>query len=107
MHTVIILNKQSSDLLKDFRFLYKPFVDEGTISFCDWNEAGTDLKSAVPDIYKCIKGKPDWRAIVLNTDSMAVHTSGPVAGVFQQSVSCGIQFVEYTERRKFIPCGGR
>ena len=49
MHTVIILNKQSSDLLKDFRFLYKPFVDEGTISFCDWNEAGTDLKSAVPD----------------------------------------------------------
>lgn len=79
MHTVIILNKQSSDLLKDFRFLYKPFVDEGTISFCDWNEAGTDLKSAVPDIYKCIKGKPDWRAIVLNTDSMAVHTSGPVA----------------------------
>ena len=44
MHTVIILNKQSSDLLKDFRFLYKPFVDEGTISFCDWNEAGTDLK---------------------------------------------------------------
>ena len=56
MHTVIILNKQSSDLLKDFRFLYKPFVDEGTISFCDWNEAGTDLKSAVPDIYKCIKG---------------------------------------------------
>ena len=43
MHTVIILNKQSSDLLKDFRFLYKPFVDEGTISFCDWNEAGTDL----------------------------------------------------------------
>ena len=79
MHTVITLNKQSSDLLKDFRFLYKPFVDEGTISFCDWNEAGTDLKSAVPDIYKCIKGKPDWRAIVLNTDSMAVHTSGPVA----------------------------
>ena len=52
MHTVIILNKQSSDLLKDFRFLYKPFVDEGTISFCDWNEAGTDLKSAVPDIGK-------------------------------------------------------
>ena len=25
MHTVIILNKHSSDLLKDFCFLYKPF----------------------------------------------------------------------------------
>ena len=32
MHTVIILNKQSSDLLKDFRFLYKPFVDERLVS---------------------------------------------------------------------------
>ncbi len=42
MHTVIILNKQSSDLLERlYGFLYKPFVDEGTISFCDWNEAGT------------------------------------------------------------------
>ena len=79
MHTVIILSKHSSDLLREYRYLFQPFVDKGAISFCDWNEAGTDLKSAVPDIYKCIKGKPDWRAIVLNTDSMAVHTSGPVA----------------------------
>ena len=35
MHTVIILNKQSSDLLKDFRFLYKPFVYQ---YFKDWIE---------------------------------------------------------------------
>ena len=26
MHTVIILSRHSSDLLKDFRFLFKPFM---------------------------------------------------------------------------------
>lgn len=33
MHTVIILSKHSSNLLKDYRFLFKPFVDNETISF--------------------------------------------------------------------------
>ena len=70
MHTVIILNKHTSDLLKDFRFLFKPFVDEGTISFCDWNESGTDVYTSVPDLYKLIKGKTNWRAVILMTDSM-------------------------------------
>lgn len=79
MHTVIILNKHSSDLLKDFKFLFKPFVDEGTISFCDWNESGTDVKTSVPDLYRLIKGKPEWRAVVIGTDSMCENPHGPVA----------------------------
>ena len=57
MHTVIILSKHSSNLLKDYRFLFKPFVDNETISFCDWNESGTDLTASVPDLYKLIRGK--------------------------------------------------
>ena len=73
MHTVIILNKHSSDLLKDFKFLFKPFVDKGIISFCDWNESGTDIPSSVPDLYNLIKGRQEWRALVLNTDSMFDH----------------------------------
>ena len=43
MHTVIILSKHSSDLLREYRYLFQPFVDKGAISFCDWNESGTDL----------------------------------------------------------------
>lgn len=79
MHTVIILNKHSSDLLKDFKFLFKPFVDEEIISFCDWNESGTDIKTSVPDLYKQIKGKQEWRAIVIGTDSMYEHSQNPIA----------------------------
>lgn len=70
MFTVIIQSKRSSDLMRDYRFLFKPFVDEGTIAFCDWNESGTDVRSSIPDIYSIIKGKNEWRAIILNTDSV-------------------------------------
>ena len=70
MYTVIILNKQSSDLLKDYKFLFKPFVDKGVIGFCDWNETGTDVKTSVPDLCDLIKGKKDWRALIVDTDSI-------------------------------------
>ncbi len=70
MYTVIILNKQSSDLLKDYKFLFKPYVDKGIIGFCDWNESGTDVKTSVPDLCDLIKGKKDWRAFIVNTDSI-------------------------------------
>lgn len=56
MHTVIILSKHSSDLLREYRYLFQPFVDKGAISFCDWNESGTDLETSVPDLYKQIRG---------------------------------------------------
>lgn len=70
MFTVIIQSKRSSDLMKDFKFLFKPFVDKGSIAFCDWNEAGTDVRSSVPDLYNVVKGKKEWRALILNTDSV-------------------------------------
>ncbi len=67
MHTVMILSEHYANLLKEYQFLFKPFINNGTISFCEWNESGTDLKSAVPDLYKLIKGKLEWRAIILGT----------------------------------------
>ena len=77
MYTVIILNKLSSELLKEHRFLFKPFVDEGVIQFCDWQENGTDIKTSVPDLYKCIKGRKEWRAVVVNTDAFAEYRDLP------------------------------
>lgn len=59
MHTVIILNKQSSDLLKDFRFLYKPFAllydrssDLNAVPFPADRNYGVDIR--IPSIFiKC------------------------------------------------------
>ncbi|MBQ4560860.1 MAG: hypothetical protein IJA55_00840 [Clostridia bacterium] len=70
MFTVIMQSKRCSDLMRDYKFLFKPFLDEGLIAFCDWNESGTDVQSSVPDLYNLVKGKNDWRAIIINTDSV-------------------------------------
>ncbi len=70
MFTVIIQSKRSSDLMKDHKFLFKPFIDDGSVAFCDWNESGTDVRSSVPDLYNIVKGKKEWRALILNTDSV-------------------------------------
>lgn len=70
MFTVIIQSKRSSDLMKDHKFLFKPFVDDGSVAFCDWNESGTDVRSSVPDLYNIVRGKKEWRALILNTDSI-------------------------------------
>ena len=35
MHTVIILSRHASELLKDYRFLFRPFIKDGTVSLCD------------------------------------------------------------------------
>lgn len=56
--------------MKDHKFLFKPFVDEGSIAFCDWNESGTDVRSSVPDLYNIVRGKKEWRALIVNTDSI-------------------------------------
>ena len=78
MHTVIILSRHASELIKDYRFLFKPFIDDGMISFCDWNEAGTEIKEAVPDLYGLIKGRTKWRAVIVDTEPAFGRKTGPV-----------------------------
>ena len=78
MHTVIILSKNSSELLKDYRFLFRPFIEKGVVSFCDWNESGTDLTASVPDLYKLIRGKLRWRAVIVDTEPAFGVKNGPV-----------------------------
>lgn len=78
MHTVIILSKHSSDLLREFRFLFQPFINNGTISFCDWNESGIDLETSVPDLYKLIKGKMKWRAVIISAEPVYGKRIEPV-----------------------------
>ncbi len=70
MFTVIIQSKRSSDLMKNHKFLFKPFIDDGSVAFCDWNESGTDVRSSVPDLYNIVRGKKEWRALIINTDSI-------------------------------------
>ncbi|MCU6763777.1 Uncharacterised protein [uncultured Roseburia sp.] len=66
MHTVIIANEKMTQLFRDYKNLYIPFLEDGEISFCDWNEEGPDLDTALPDLSKAVDGDHNWRAIILH-----------------------------------------
>ena len=66
MHTVIIANEKMTQLFRDYKNLFIPFLEDGEISFCDWNEEGPDLETALPDLQKLVEGERGWRAIILH-----------------------------------------
>jgi hypothetical protein len=63
--------------------LFAPFLADrgGNICHCSWHEAGTDIDEAVPELYKSIKGHPEWRAIILvnptQSDSQPFNPRNP------------------------------
>lgn len=69
MYTVVIINQQSSDLLQKYKILFDPYIDCGKLSFCMWNESGIDVNSSIPELYKLIKGKNKWRAVIVIADN--------------------------------------
>lgn len=56
--------------MASFRFLFLPFEQTGTLSFCHWNTAGKTSDEAVPDLAGCLAGKQEYRAVILNTDAL-------------------------------------
>jgi hypothetical protein len=44
---------------------FNPFISKGDISFCNWFESGKDLMTSSPDIYTLLRGRENWRAVIL------------------------------------------
>ena len=42
------------------------------------NESGTDLETSVPDLYKQIRGKVDWRTVIVSAEPVYGNRKGPV-----------------------------
>lgn len=69
MFTVILLSDWARERLKQWRELFQPFEESGALVFCDWNQRGSarTLAMAVPELADAIKGKSDWRLLVVGT----------------------------------------
>jgi hypothetical protein len=67
VHTVVITDRHTTPLFDKYRRLFAPFLTErgGSVCQCSWHEAGADIEHAVPELYKLIRGYPEWRAIIL------------------------------------------
>lgn len=49
------------------RLFFQEHIDRGDVDFCVWNPEGTTVETALPDLYRLIAGKHEWRAIVVLT----------------------------------------
>lgn len=76
LFTVIFTSEKSKILLASYRNLFSAFEKNDDITFCQWNETGSDLISAAPDLYDKIRGKLEWRALVLYMPGPALSPSG-------------------------------
>lgn len=68
MFTVLILSDAAKSIFDRSEMFFTPFVDTGKIAFCQWNQApgAVTLAEALPDLPVVIRGKSEWRAIVVD-----------------------------------------
>mgnify|MGYP007086238900 CR=1 FL=1 len=80
MFTVIFLSRAAQASLERWRDLFTPFEEQGDLAFCTWNAGSSprSLREAVPDLPAVIKGKREWRAIIVGTgdDTAASRRTG-------------------------------
>lgn len=69
MFTVILVSRAAKAALDRWRDLFVPFEQQGDIAFCVWNAGSSprSLHEAVPDLPNAIKGKREWRAVIIGT----------------------------------------
>ncbi len=85
MFTVIVLSEWASSRFEQWKELFEPYEQDGSVVFCEWNQrlSAHRLTEAVPDLVAAINGKDDWRLLVVGTGTeglggeQAVHPHNP------------------------------
>ena len=74
MLTVIIHKKSSQQFIDKYHPLFEPYLETRKIAFCFWDEHGTDIHSAVPELTGIVRGVRRWKAIIVDplTDELEI-----------------------------------
>lgn len=69
MFTVILLRGRAKGIFAQSKTLFEPFEEEKLLAFVDWNESprARTIDDALPGIRPVIKGKKEWRVIVVDS----------------------------------------
>lgn len=63
--TVLIYQKSSQTFIDRYRNLFETYEESGQIAFCFWDEHGTDVASALPELTAIVRGVREWQAVVV------------------------------------------
>jgi hypothetical protein len=68
MFTVILLRGRAKQIVAQAKTLFEPFEEENLLAFVDWNESprAHTIDDALPGLRPVIKGKREWRVIVVD-----------------------------------------
>ena len=78
MLTVIFFQKSSQPFIDRYKTLFQPYVDDGSIDFCFWDEDGREPKDAIKELSGIVRGVREWRAlIVLPPDDDSLKNDNP------------------------------
>lgn len=78
MLTVIFFQKTSQSFIDRYKTLFQPYIDDGKIDFCFWDEDGREPKDAIKGLSGIVRGIREWRAlIVLPPDDDASKDDNP------------------------------
>lgn len=72
------MNQKTLDVFTRFMPLFNESVNNNCIGICKWNEAGSSIDTALPEIRSLTEDKEEWRAIVIRYEddtAMAAFSS--------------------------------
>ena len=69
MYSVIIQNRRTLDSFNQHYPLFLEALDAEEFGVCRWNEAGTALDTALPEISELVNDKEEWRAIIVHVEN--------------------------------------
>ena len=74
MYTLILQSRSAKESYDQFYPLLASTLKGGEVRICDWNENGTTIETAVPELMSAVERKKKWRAVVVQLDLENEHT---------------------------------
>ncbi len=76
MFTVVIAEKEHFQRIEEYSVFLKPLLDRQKFVFCEWYTAETSIEAALPQLYKVVDNREEWRAVVV-CDNGGLHFKNP------------------------------
>lgn len=64
-YSVLIQNAKTQELFQQYQSFFSRAIDDNRIGICKWNESGTTIETALPELSALTEDKEEWRAVIV------------------------------------------